>query len=189
LTRKPYYVIIGAFSKQPKGEKKMMDSSFKNHEELLDAVIGKDMQNLWLDIYEQETGLEPVPEDGGHTDDFEEWLVLSVMQGWLAGFRSLDAIAAYFNIRRENRPDRSRDRTNDLAFKFAMYGINGAGADSTPEQKKFGAECVEVALRLMEIEKLDCISSPEGNFSICETRLLREWRRLSREAAKLRRSR
>lgn len=42
---------------------------------IVDKMIEKDYQNDLLEQYERETGKEPVPEDGGHTDDFERWFV------------------------------------------------------------------------------------------------------------------
>lgn len=40
---------------------------------ILGKMIFEDLQNNLLEKYSVETGKEPVPEEGGHTQDFEEW--------------------------------------------------------------------------------------------------------------------
>lgn len=164
----------------------MEEKRYASSEELLDAIIHNDLQNEWLDVYEQETGLEPVPEDGGHTEDFETWLVCRVQAAFANDIRTLREISLFFNIRRNLGPDHSTARTNELAYKFASYGINGAGADESYAQKVFGSECVEVALRLMKSSLLDEITSPDFSVSYTEHELENEWKRLRREAYHLR---
>ena len=66
-----------------------MENVFNSSDELLDAVIFNDIQNEWFVVYYEETGLEPVPEDGGHTDEYEEWIVSTVQSMWNRGIRSL----------------------------------------------------------------------------------------------------
>ena len=38
----------------------------------------------------------------------------------------------------------------ELANELATYGLYGAGADETPEQKEWGADCVEAAILLLK---------------------------------------
>jgi hypothetical protein len=38
----------------------------------------------------------------------------------------------------------------ELAIELATYGLYGAGADETPEQKEWGADCVEAAILLFK---------------------------------------
>ena len=66
-----------------------MENVFNSADELLDAVIFNDIQNEWFVVYYEETGLEPVPEDGGHTDEYEEWIVSTVQSMWNRGIRSI----------------------------------------------------------------------------------------------------
>ena len=91
----------------------------------------------------------------------------------------------YFEMRRLMRPDRSRDRTNYLARMLAEYGINGAGVDETPEQKRLAGICVEAAIRLMQSDLMDEITTDEGEAVYTESQLIDEWKRLSREAKRL----
>ena len=66
-----------------------MENVFNSADELLDAVIFNDIQNEWFVVYYEETGLEPVPEDGGHTDEYEEWIVSTIQSMWNRGIRSI----------------------------------------------------------------------------------------------------
>ena len=66
-----------------------MENVFNSADELLDAVIFNDIQNEWFVVYYEETGLEPVPEDGGHTDEYEKWIVSTVQSMWNRGVRSI----------------------------------------------------------------------------------------------------
>ncbi len=160
-----------------------MENEIQN---LIDEAINEDFQNTLFDIYEQETGLEPVPEDGGHTDKFEDWFVYAVHTAYLThGIRDLESLKHYFEMRHLMRPDRSRDRTNYLARMLAEYGINGAGADETPEQKRLAGICVEAAIRLMQSDLMDEITTDEGEAVYTESQLIDEWKRLSREAKRL----
>lgn len=71
-----------------------MENVFNSADELLDAVIFNDVQNEWFVVYYEETGLEPVPEDGGHTDEYEEWIVSTVQSMWNRGVRTIKALRA-----------------------------------------------------------------------------------------------
>jgi hypothetical protein len=45
------------------------------HNAIIDEMIENDYQNELFEKYESETGKEPVPEEGGHTIEFEAWWV------------------------------------------------------------------------------------------------------------------
>ena len=160
-----------------------MEKAIQN---LIDEAIKEDFQNTLFDIYEQETGLEPVPEDGGHTDKFEDWFVNAVYTAYLShDCKTLDELKSYFNIRRDMRPDHSIERTNELAFKFANYGMNAAKNAWMAKQMQFAAECFEMSIRLMQSSIIDEINSPDGETTYTESQLIDEWKRLSREAKRL----
>lgn len=41
----------------------------------------------------------------------------------------------------------------ELANELATYGLYGAGNDKTPEQKEWGADCLEAAILLLKTSK------------------------------------
>jgi hypothetical protein len=65
---------------------------------IIDKMIEKDYQNDLLEQYERETGKEPVPEDGGHTNDFEIWFTDKCLEAENNG--CMDAEAAFDYIKR-----------------------------------------------------------------------------------------
>lgn len=67
---------------------------------LCDAAIFADIPNTVLDVYENETGKEPVPEEGGHTQGFEDWFIKSVFDAWdNKNVRTLAGLVDYFKER------------------------------------------------------------------------------------------
>lgn len=64
---------------------------------LVEMMIKNDYQNELLDIYKKETGMEPVPEDGGHTFDFEAWFIAKCDEARNAG--CMDAESALRRIK------------------------------------------------------------------------------------------
>ena len=54
----------------------------------------------------------------------------------------------------------------ELATKMAEYGIYGAGQDRTPEQQRWGADCVEVSARLMELSDIRSITIIQWEYTI-----------------------
>lgn len=74
------------------------DIAFGNVEDLVFWAIETDYVNtVLLDMYEDETGKDPVPEEGGHTDDFEYWFVSSIETAWKQGVRSAEELKGYFD--------------------------------------------------------------------------------------------
>ena len=67
---------------------------------LCDAAIFADIPNTVLDVYENETGKEPVPEEGGHTQDFEDWFINCVFDAWdNKDVRTIEGLVDYFKKR------------------------------------------------------------------------------------------
>ena len=62
---------------------------------IVDKMIEKDYQNDLLEQYERETGKEPVPEDGGHTDDFERWFVEKCKDAERGGCKDAESALDY----------------------------------------------------------------------------------------------
>lgn len=58
---------------------------------IVDMMIEKDYQNDLLELYEKETGKEPVPPDGGHTPEFENWFVKKCEEAEKAGCKDADS--------------------------------------------------------------------------------------------------
>ena len=63
--------------------------------DIIDLMIEKDYQNTLLDQYERETGKEPVPENGGHTDDFERWFVEKCLEAEAGGCTTAEDALEY----------------------------------------------------------------------------------------------
>lgn len=64
-------------------------------EEMVAKFIERDEQNELFDLYSKETGKEPVPEGGGHTDDFEVWFVKKVYDAVAAGCDTVESAVAF----------------------------------------------------------------------------------------------
>ena len=80
-----------------------MNNIQKKIEALVDKFIAKDEQNNLFDLYTKETGKDPVPADGGHTDDFESWFVSKVGNAVvLAGCDTVESAVAFI---RKTTPD------------------------------------------------------------------------------------
>ena len=67
---------------------------------IVDKMIEKDYQNELLDQYQKETGREPVPEDGGHTEDFERWFVERCLEAEENGSTDAESALEYIMARR-----------------------------------------------------------------------------------------
>ena len=66
---------------------------------IVDMMIEKDCQNELLDQYQTETGKEPVPEEGGHTDDFERWFVERCEEAEKAGCKDAEGALEYIKTK------------------------------------------------------------------------------------------
>ena len=66
---------------------------------IVDMMIEKDYQNELLDQYQKETGKEPVPEEGGHTDDFERWFVEKCEEAEKAGYKDAEGALEYIKTK------------------------------------------------------------------------------------------
>jgi hypothetical protein len=69
---------------------------------IVDKMIAKDYQNELLDLYHSETGKEPVPEDGGHTEDFERWFVEKCNKAEENGCTDAESTLAYIKGTKED---------------------------------------------------------------------------------------
>ena len=96
-----------------------MNNIQKKIEALVDKFIAKDEQNSLFDLYTKETGKDPVPADGGHTDDFESWFVSKVGNAVvLAGCDTVESAVAFI---RKTTPDISAIY-KDLTFSSPEEG-------------------------------------------------------------------
>ena len=85
------------------GERNMNNSKTTDTEieNLIGGAIAMDLPNMVFDIYSKETGLEPVPEEGGHTELFESWFVTEVERAYRRhGIRTVEELKAHFDSRR-----------------------------------------------------------------------------------------
>jgi hypothetical protein len=88
-----------------------MDKKCDSEFHLCEAAIFADIPNTVLDVYENETGKEPVPEEGGHTQDFDDWFIKCVFDAWdNKGVRTLEGLVEYFKKRHPVDLDRMTDR-------------------------------------------------------------------------------
>lgn len=62
---------------------------------ILDEFIARDDPNNLFDVYEEQTGKEPVPEEGGHTEEFTLWFVTKVRKAVKAGCNTVEAVIAF----------------------------------------------------------------------------------------------
>lgn len=53
------------------------------------------------------------------------------------------------------------------ANQLAAYGVYGAGADNTPEQQEFGADCLEAAIILWKQTTESVIKDPPEKLRVC----------------------
>lgn len=72
-------------------------------ESVVDKMIAKDYQNELLDVYERETGKEPVPPEGGHTQDFERWFVERCEEAESRGYLGAKSALEYIKGHPGNR--------------------------------------------------------------------------------------
>ena len=77
-----------------------MDKKCDSELHLCDAAIFADIPNTVFDVYEAETGKDPVPEEGGHTPEFDEWFIQCVFDAWdNKDVRTLAGLVDYFKKR------------------------------------------------------------------------------------------
>ena len=74
----------------------------KEIESLVDKAIMDNTPNTMLYTYWKETGRDPVPEDGGHTEEFENWFVNLVRTAYLShGVRTLGGLKEFLKTIRK----------------------------------------------------------------------------------------
>ena len=62
---------------------------------ILDEFIARDEPNNLFDVYEEQTGKEPVPAEGGHTEEFTLWFVTKVRNAVKAGCNTVESVIAF----------------------------------------------------------------------------------------------
>ena len=62
---------------------------------ILDEFIARDEPNNLFDVYEEQTGKDPVPAEGGHTEEFTLWFVTKVRNAVKAGCNTVESVIAF----------------------------------------------------------------------------------------------
>ena len=81
--------------------RKTMDNTDARVEALVSEFISKDEQNNLLDVYQKQTGKDPVPEHGGHTDEFESWFVSKVRDAVKGGCKTVESAVDFIRYEDE----------------------------------------------------------------------------------------
>ena len=72
-----------------------MKNTEKKISAILDEFIARDEPNNLFDVYEAQTGKDPVPAEGGHTEEFTNWFVTKVRNAVKAGCNTVESVIAF----------------------------------------------------------------------------------------------